>query len=84
MVMLCSAFMAPFLTPLSSLAGVLMGGLIALAGFVGDVVISAIKRDLEIKDSGNLIPGHGGILDRFDSLTFTSPIFFHTIYYLAY
>lgn len=54
----------------------------AVAGFIsmiGDLTASAIKRQFEIKDYGKLIPGHGGILDRFDSLIITAPI----IYYLA-
>ncbi|HBE07644.1 MAG TPA: phosphatidate cytidylyltransferase, partial [Lachnospiraceae bacterium] len=46
---------------------------------VGDLAASAIKRNYEIKDYGKLIPGHGGILDRFDSVIITAPI----IYYLA-
>lgn len=54
----------------------LIGGMIAM---VGDLAASAIKRNKEIKDYGTLIPGHGGILDRFDSVIFTAPI----IYYLA-
>ncbi len=53
-----------------------VGGLISM---VGDLAASAIKRDHEIKDYGNLIPGHGGILDRFDSVIFTAPI----VYFLA-
>ena len=51
----------------------------ALISMVGDLAASAIKRNMEIKDYGNLIPGHGGILDRFDSIIFTAPI----IYYLS-
>jgi len=81
---ICSTFIAPFLTPLSFVEGALAGGLIAVAGFIGDIVVSAVKRDLHIKDSGTLIPGQGGILDQFDSLTFAAPLFFHFLYYLAY
>lgn len=47
----------------------------ALISMVGDLTASAIKRNYEIKDYGKLIPGHGGILDRFDSVIFTAPIF---------
>lgn len=53
-----------------------VGGMISM---VGDLAASAIKRNHEIKDYGTLIPGHGGILDRFDSVIFTAPV----IYYLA-
>lgn len=52
------------------------GGVISM---IGDLAASAIKRNYEIKDYGTLIPGHGGILDRFDSVIFTAPV----IYYLA-
>lgn len=52
------------------------GGIISM---IGDLAASAIKRNHEIKDYGKLIPGHGGILDRFDSVIFTAPV----IYYLA-
>ena len=50
-----------------------------MVSMVGDLAASAIKRQQNIKDYGKLIPGHGGILDRFDSVIFTAPI----IYFLA-
>lgn len=56
-----------------------IGGVGALISMVGDLAASAIKRNYGIKDYGTLIPGHGGILDRFDSVIFTAPV----VYYLA-
>jgi phosphatidate cytidylyltransferase len=58
---------------------------VAIMGFFGGIVMSAIKRDAGIKDYGHLIAGHGGIMDRIDSLTFAAPIFFHVVryYYVA-
>lgn len=57
----------------------LLAGVGALISMVGDLAASAIKRNFDVKDYGKLIPGHGGILDRFDSVIFTTPI----IYFLA-
>lgn len=79
-----AVLLASWLTPLSLPMAVVAGLLISIAGFIGDVTISAIKRDIGIKNSGNLLPGHGGILDRIDSLTYTAPLFFHFIYFFYF
>ncbi len=77
-----SIIMGYFLTPMSIYQSAFAGAVLAVAGFLGDVTMSGVKRDLGIKDTSQLIPGHGGILDRFDSLIFTAPLFFHYIAYV--
>jgi phosphatidate cytidylyltransferase len=66
-----------FHQPMAAYAIICAAG--ALISMVGDLAASAIKRDKGIKDYGKLIPGHGGVLDRFDSVIFTAPI----IYFLS-
>lgn len=60
---------------------ILTGLIVGIGGQLGDLSISVIKRDLGIKDLGAAIPGHGGILDRFDSLIYVAPLFLHMINY---
>ena len=79
-----SVCLAPWFTPLNVWLSLFIGLVVSVSGFLGDVVMSAIKRDIGIKDTGTLLPGHGGILDRLDSLTFTAPLFFHTLYYFYF
>ena len=75
------AVLLRFLTPMDAWHALAAGVLIATTGPVGGMVMSAIKRDVGVKDSGHFIPGHGGILDRVDSLCFSVPVFFHFVGY---
>jgi phosphatidate cytidylyltransferase len=77
-------FFLKFLTPFDTIQVIAISAVIAGTGFIGDVVISAFKRDKQIKDMGSSIPGHGGILDRVDSLALSAPVFFHIVYFLFY
>ena len=76
-----AGLIGPRLTLLDLPRSLLSGLLISVAGFAGDLCFSALKRDLGIKDFGATLPGHGGVLDRVDSLVFTAPLFFHFTYY---
>ncbi|HMF91152.1 MAG TPA: phosphatidate cytidylyltransferase [Candidatus Angelobacter sp.] len=66
-----------WMTPFSPIEALGMSLVITLLGFFGGLIMSAIKRDRGVKDFGSIIEGHGGILDRVDSICFSAPVFFH-------
>jgi len=71
-------------TPFGPAVAAMMAFAVTIMGFAGGLIMSAIKRDRGVKDYGSLIEGHGGILDRIDSLCFAAPVFFHlTRYFFA-
>jgi phosphatidate cytidylyltransferase len=69
------------LTPFTPARALAISLVIAVMGFFGGIVMSAVKRDAGVKDFGHLIEGHGGMLDRVDSLAFAAPVFFHVVRY---
>ena len=71
-----------FASTLSWTDAVALGILLTLTGLVGDLFESAIKRRAGVKDSGGILPGHGGMLDRIDSLLFTAPTFYYYVVYV--
>jgi CDP-diglyceride synthetase len=68
-------------TPFAPGEAALMALILTMMGFAGGLIMSAIKRDRGVKDYGSLIEGHGGVLDRIDSLCFAAPVFFHLTRY---
>ena len=68
-----------FLTPFSVGETLIVALMVTVAGFCGGAVMSAVKRDFGVKDFGGLIPGHGGMLDRVDSLCYAAPVFLHYV-----
>jgi phosphatidate cytidylyltransferase len=78
---LLAPFWVPFLSPWQILVA---GALISIASQVGDLFESLLKRDVAIKDSGNIIPGHGGFLDRVDSLLFSLPAFYYFLVWVIF
>ncbi|NDC79074.1 MAG: phosphatidate cytidylyltransferase [Chitinophagia bacterium] len=69
------------ITPFTALQSAGLSAIIVIMGFFGGLVMSAIKRDRGVKDYGELLPGHGGMMDRIDSLCFAAPVFFHAVRY---
>jgi len=70
-----------WITPFAFWQAALFALLVCLLGFAGGLVMSAIKRDRGVKDWGHMIEGHGGMLDRLDSVYFAAPVFFHMVRY---
>ena len=70
-----------FILDTDVISNTILGLILGIFGFFGDVLMSFVKRKSNIKDTGNLLPGHGGLLDRMDSLIFNAPIFFWLIPY---
>ena len=69
--------------PYPAITFAVMCGIAGLVSMVGDLSASAIKRNYDVKDYGALIPGHGGILDRFDSVIFIAPVIYYIIFFIA-
>ncbi|MBN3860507.1 phosphatidate cytidylyltransferase [Neisseriaceae bacterium PsAf] len=71
------------LTPFTVIQTVIIGFGIGVMGFFGGLVMSAIKRDYGIKDWGTVIKGHGGMMDRVDSVSFAAPFFYYLVFYMS-
>jgi phosphatidate cytidylyltransferase len=69
------------MTPCTAWQAFAVAMLLCVLGFFGGLILSAIKRERGIKDWGTLIEGHGGMMDRMDSLCFSAPLYFHVLHY---
>jgi phosphatidate cytidylyltransferase len=74
--LLVAYFISKYFTTISTIDWLVIALIICIFGVLGDLIESLLKRSLQIKDSGNILPGHGGILDRFDSVLFSVPMVF--------
>lgn len=72
-----------FLPSISIANCIILSLITGIAGQIGDLCESMLKRNLKVKDSGSIIPGHGGLLDRLDSILFSAPVFFYLHLYLT-
>jgi phosphatidate cytidylyltransferase len=77
----CVGGLMHWLTPFEPALAFAMALLLTTLGFAGGLILSAAKRDKGVKDWGKIVPGHGGIVDRLDSLVFSAPVFFHVVRY---
>lgn len=76
---ICGMVLAEYIQEFSYTKGIILGLVLSFMGTMGDLVESMIKRELDIKDSGSILPGHGGFLDRFDSTYFAAPFYFFIV-----
>ncbi len=81
---LLSYLAAPYFTPLTVHQSLIAGVIIGVGGFIGDCAMASLKRDIGVKDASDMIPGHGGVIDRVNSLIYTAPLFTHFIRYLHF